>query len=134
LANALQGALATAREDGGSPALTAALREAIEITVQLFAPMMPHLAEQCWEALGKTGLIAEAAWPEVERALLVEDSIMLPVQVNGKKRAEVTVPRDAADTEVERAVLQLEAVQRALEGKAPKKVIVVRQRIVNVVA
>jgi leucyl-tRNA synthetase len=102
--------------------------------VQLFAPMMPHLAEECWTALGKTGLIAEAPWPEVERALLVEDTVTLPVQVNGKKRADVTVARDAKPPEVEAAVIALDAVQRALEGKPPKKVIVVPGRIVNVVA
>ncbi|HKS63157.1 MAG TPA: class I tRNA ligase family protein, partial [Xanthobacteraceae bacterium] len=96
--------------------------------------MMPHLAEECWAALGHTSLIAEAPWPQVEAALLVEDSETLPVQINGKKRAEVTVARDASPAEVERAVLELEAVQRALEGKPPKKVIVVPHRIVNVVA
>ena len=67
-------------------------------------------------------------------ALLVEDTITLPVQINGRKRADVTVARDAGNTDIERAVLELEAVRRALEGKAPKKVIVVPQRIVNVVA
>ena len=102
--------------------------------VQLFSPMMPHLAEECWAALGHKALIAEAPWPKVETALLVEDTITLPVQVNGKKRADVTVARDAGNSEIEAAVLLLEGVQRALEGKAPKKVIVVPQRIVNVVA
>jgi len=102
--------------------------------VQIFAPMMPHFAEECWAVLGHKTLIAEAPWPEVEEALLVEDTVTLPVQINGRKRADVTVARDAANTDVERAVLELEAVRRALEGKAPKKVIVVPQRIVNVVA
>ena len=110
------------------------MRETIEIMVQLFAPMMPHLAEECWAALGRKTLIAEAPWPQVEAALLVEDTITLPVQINGRKRADVTVARDAGNTDIERAVLELEAVRRALEGKAPKKVIVVPQRIVNVVA
>jgi leucyl-tRNA synthetase len=112
----------------------AATREAIEIMVQLFAPMMPHLAEECWAALGHKSLIAEANWPPVERALLIENTITMPVQVNGRKRADVTVPREAGNSEIEAAVLELEAVRRALEGKAPKKVIVVPQRIVNVVA
>src|SRR5207244_3628369 len=83
LANALQVALTAARQAGAGPAMNAALREAIEITVQLFAPMMPHLAEECWTALGHKTLISQAPWPEVERALLVEDSVTLPVQVNG---------------------------------------------------
>jgi leucyl-tRNA synthetase len=135
LSNALQASLTAAKQGGAlSPAYAAAVREAVEIMVLLFSPMMPHLAEECWTALGRKTLIAEAAWPQVERALLVEDTVTLPVQVNGKKRGEVSVARDAADTEIERAVLELEAVRRALEGKAPKKVIVVRQRIVNVVA
>jgi leucyl-tRNA synthetase len=96
--------------------------------------MMPHLAEECWAALRHKGLIAEAAWPKVEESLLVEDTVTLPVQINGKKRAEVTVARNAANAEIERAVLELEDVKRALDGKTPKKVIVVPQRIVNVVA
>jgi len=111
-----------------------AVRETVEIMVQLFAPMMPHLAEECWAALGNKTLIAEAPWPQVEAALLVEDTITLPVQINGRKRADLTIARDAPNTDIERAVLELEAVRRALEGKAPKKVIVVPQRIVNVVA
>jgi leucyl-tRNA synthetase len=135
LANALQAAFTAAKsEAGGSPAYAAAVREAVEIMVQLFAPMMPHLAEECWAALGHTTLVAQAPWPRVERALLVEDTITLPVQVNGRKRAEVTVPRDATNSGIEAAVLKLEEIQRALDGKAPKKVIVVPQRIVNVVA
>jgi len=95
--------------------------------------MMPHLAEQCWAALGHRTLVAEEPWPPVEQALLIEDTITLPVQVNGKRRAEVTVPRNAQNPEIEAAVLTLDAVKRALEGRAPKKVIVVPQRIVNVV-
>jgi leucyl-tRNA synthetase len=117
-----------------SPDMAWAIREAVEIMVQLFSPMMPHLAEECWTVLGHKTLIAEAPWPKVEAALLVEDTITLPVQVNGKKRADVTVARDAGNSEIEAAVLLLDGVQRALEGKAPKKVIVVPQRIVNVVA
>ena len=133
LANALQASFAAKDRGGVSPAYAAAAREAIEIMVQLFAPMMPHLAEECWAALDHTELVAQAPWPQVERALLVEDTVTMPVQVNGKKRAEVTVARNAANSEIEAAVLQLEGVQRALEGKTPKKVIVVPQRIVNVV-
>jgi leucyl-tRNA synthetase len=135
LSNDLQASLAAARQNGGiTPAYAAAVREAAEIMVILFSPMMPHLAEECWAVLKKGGLVAQAAWPQVEAALLVENTITLPVQVNGKKRADVTVARDAVNAEIERAVLELEAVRRALEGRAPKKVIVVPQRIVNVVA
>jgi leucyl-tRNA synthetase len=96
--------------------------------------MMPHLAEECWAALGHTTLVADEPWPEVEAGLLVENTITLPVQINGKRRAEVTVPRDATPAAIEAAVLALDAVRKALDGKRPKKVIVVPQRIVNVVA
>jgi leucyl-tRNA synthetase len=135
LTNALQAALAGVDRNGKLPADVAwALREAGETLVQLFHPMMPHLAEECWAALGHRTLIADAPWPAVEPELLVEETITLPVQVNGRKRADVTVARDAGTPDIEAAVLRLEPVKRALEGKVPKKVIVVPQRIVNVVA
>jgi leucyl-tRNA synthetase len=111
-----------------------AAREAVDILVQLFHPMMPHLAEECWAMLGHKTLVASEPWPKLEPDLLVENMITLPVQINGKKRGDVTVSRNAAKTEIETAVLALDAVKRALDGKPPKKVIVVPQRIVNVVA
>jgi leucyl-tRNA synthetase len=111
-----------------------AVREAAMIVVQLIHPMMPHLAEECWGVLGQTTLVSVQPWPQLEPALLVEGTVTLPVQVNGRKRADVTVARDAGNVDIEAAVLALEAVQRALDGKPPKKVIVVPQRIVNVVA
>jgi leucyl-tRNA synthetase len=111
-----------------------AVREAVDILVRLFHPMMPHLAEECWAALGHKTLVAAEPWPALEAELLVEDTVTLPVQINGKKRADVTVPRNATNAEIEAAVLALDAVKRALDGKPPKKVIVVPLRIVNVVA
>ncbi|MGA4551828.1 leucine--tRNA ligase [Methylorubrum aminovorans] len=126
--------LANALDEGlRGGASGAAAGEAARILVQLIAPMMPHLAEECWRVLGGTGLVAEASWPQADQALLVEDEITLPVQINGKKRADVTVPRDADAKAVEAATLALEPVQRALEGRPPKKVIVVPGRIVNLV-
>ena len=122
-------------EDGSiAPDIRWAMHEAVNVLVQLFHPMMPHLAEECWAVLGHETLVAEAAWPQVERDLLIEDTLTLPVQINGKKRADVTVARNAGAAEIETAVLALDAVKRVLDGKAPKKVIVVPQRIVNVVA
>jgi leucyl-tRNA synthetase len=111
-----------------------AVREAADILVRLFHPMMPHLAEECWAALGHKTLVASEPWPRLEADLLVETTITLPVQINGKKRGDVTVARNAANAEIETAVLALDAVKRALDGRPPKKVIVVPQRIVNVVA
>jgi leucyl-tRNA synthetase len=124
------GAMADVR---GDPGYAAALREAFDVLAKLISPMMPHLAEECWRALGHDGFVATAEWPQIERDLLVEDTMTLPVQVNGRKRADLTIGRAASNTEIEAAVLSLDAVKKALEGKAPKKVIVVPQRIVNVV-
>lgn len=132
-ANALSDAIGEA-ETRLAPDVAWALREAGDILVRLFHPMMPHLAEECWAALGHDTLVSTEGWPEVERALLVETTITLPVQINGRKRADVTVARDAEKGDIETAVLALDAVKKALDGKSPKKVIVVPQRIVNVVA
>jgi leucyl-tRNA synthetase len=131
-ANALSDAIGSA-ETAPSPDFAWALREAGDILVRLFHPMMPHLAEECWAALGHKTLVATEGWPVVEPELLVENTVTLPVQINGKKRADVTVPRDAGKDEIEAAVLAVDAVIKALDGKSPKKVIVVPQRIVNVV-
>jgi leucyl-tRNA synthetase len=132
-ANALSDAIGAA-ETAPEPDFAWALREAGDILVRLFHPMMPHLAEECWAALGHQTLVSSEAWPAVEPELLVESTITLPVQINGRKRAEVTVPRDAGKEAVEAAVLTLDEVKKALDGRSPKKVIVVPQRIVNVVA
>ena len=128
-------ALAEVLAKGGTPApdLVWAVQEASVILVQLFAPMMPHLAEECWQVLGRSGLVSEANWPQIERDLLVEESVTLVVQVNGKKRGDVTVPRGAQNPEIEAAVLALDAVKSALGGKPVRKVIIVPMRIVNVV-
>lgn len=116
-----------------APDLAWAIREASQILVQLFSPMMPHLAEECWQVLGQPGLVSEANWPQIERDLLVEDSVTLVVQVNGKKRGDVTVATAAQNPEIETAVLALDAVKLALDGKPVRKVIIVPKRIVNVV-
>jgi leucyl-tRNA synthetase len=134
LSNKLSAALGDIETPSVAPDLRFAFREAADIFVRLFAPMMPHLAEECWARLGNTGLVAEAPWPVAEKSLIVEDTVSLPVQVNGRKRADLVIERNADAGAIEDAVLALDAVQRALDGKAVKKVIIVPQRIVNVVA
>jgi leucyl-tRNA synthetase len=109
-------------------------REAIETIVLLCAPMMPHLAETCWQALGRKALVVETPWPKADPALLHSDTLTMAVQVNGKRRGEITVPRDADEAMVRAAALALDAVVRLLESGAPKRVIVVPGRIVNIVA
>jgi len=111
-----------------------ALRESAEILTRIFAPMMPHLAEECWAVLGHDTLIAEEPWPAPEKALLVEEMVTIAVQVNGKRRDELTIARDAAKEDIEAAALRLDNVVRAIGGRKIKKVVVVPQRIVNVVA
>jgi leucyl-tRNA synthetase len=116
-----------------SGASRATRREAMQTLAQLMAPMTPHLAEEIWQMLGGKGLVAEAPWPEADPALLVEDTVTLPIQVNGKRRSEITVAKDLPVSEVEKRVLADETVARALGGQPPKKLIVVPGRIVNVV-
>jgi len=110
-----------------------AKRTAIKTLAQLMAPMTPHLSEEIWQMLDGQGLIASAPWPVADQAMLVDDTVTLPIQINGKRRAEISVPRDMGKDEVEKAALAVDAVQRALDGATPKKVIVVPGRIVNVV-
>ena len=117
-----------------SKAGRAAQREAIMTLAQLMAPMTPHLSEEIWSAQGGTGLITTAPWPKASEALLVDDTVTLPIQINGKRRAEIQVPADMSKEEVEKIALSHEAVIRTLDGATPKKVIVVPGRIVNVVA
>jgi leucyl-tRNA synthetase len=121
------------RPDQADFSLGWAIREALELLVNIMAPMMPHLAEACWQALGHADIVAERAWPEIDPSLLVEETITLPVQVNGKKRGELTIPIDASQADVEAATLALDAVRRALDGGRPRKIVYVPKRIVNVV-
>ncbi|MBB95756.1 MAG: leucine--tRNA ligase [Rhodobacteraceae bacterium] len=106
---------------------------AVRTLAQLMAPMTPHLSEAIWEAQGGEGMVVTAPWPVAEDAYLVEDTVTLPVQVNGKRRAEIQVAKDADKADVEAMAIAEEAVQKALDGNTPKKVIVVPGRIVNVV-
>jgi len=116
-----------------SPAGAGAKARAMRVMAQLMQPITPHLAEEVWQKLGGRGLVSQAAWPVADPALLVDDTVTLPIQVNGKRRAEITVPRDMAKEEVEKLVLAEDAVIRFLDGNAPKKLIIVPGRIVNVV-
>ncbi len=110
-----------------------AKREATMTLAQLMAPVTPHLAEEVWQMLGGEGLIANAPWPVADDTMLVEDTVTLPIQVNGKRRSEIAVPKDMAKDEVEKLALAQESVVRALDGATPKKIIVVPGRIVNIV-
>jgi leucyl-tRNA synthetase len=110
-----------------------AYREALHFLILMFAPMMPHLAEECWALAGFEGLAAEAKWPTVNALFAASQSLTLPIQVNGKKRAELEIDADADNQTVEAEALKLEPIMRELAGRAPRKVIIVPKRIVNVV-
>ncbi|MGV6820782.1 MAG: leucine--tRNA ligase [Parvularcula sp.] len=112
------------------PAIAA---EALSALTRLIAPFMPHLAEECWATLGGQGLVADAPWPVADESLLKSDSLTLPLQVNGKKRGDLTVPTDASKEDVEAAARSHPDIARWTDGKQIRKVIVVPGRIVNIV-
>ncbi len=117
-----------------SKAIRVAQLEAVTALVQLFAPMMPHLAEECWQVLGREGLVCEAPWPLHDPSLLVSDQVTVVVQVNGKKRAELRLDKGLTREAVEVACLRHESVVRSLDGLVIRKVIVVPDKLVNIVA
>jgi leucyl-tRNA synthetase len=102
--------------------------------LRLVAPMVPHVAEEAWAMLGQPGLIADAPWPVADPALLVDDEVTYAVQVNGKLRETVVLAKGLPRPEVEAAVMALPRIQALTGGAAPKKVIVVPDRLVNIVA
>jgi leucyl-tRNA synthetase len=110
-----------------------AQREALEVFVRLIGPMTPHLAEQLWQELGHTTLLADAAWPVADESLVVDDTVTVAVQLNGKLRGTIALAKDASKDVAEKAALALPELLRGLEGKTPKRVVVVPNRIVNVV-
>jgi leucyl-tRNA synthetase len=133
LTNALLDSLHAIEDKPVTEQCALALREAADVLVKLLEPMMPHLAEECWKIIGNEGLVSSAAWPVADAGLAAEDVLVIPVQVNGKKRGELQVARDATKEFIENAAINLDAVKRAMEDRPIRKVIVVPQRIVNVV-
>jgi leucyl-tRNA synthetase len=131
LANALGAAL---QAGGKSPEFASAIGEAARLLVLMFAPMMPHLAEECWKLLGGAKPVVETAWPKADPALIADDEVTVAVQVNGKRRDEMRLPKGAAKEQAEASALKLDNVTRALAGMNVRKVIVVQDRIVNIVA
>ena len=99
----------------------------------MFAPMMPHLAEECWQALGHDRLLAEEPWPKADPALLASETATIAIQVNGKRRDEIVLPVASSAEEIEAAVLSMDNVRRAVGDKTVRRVVVVPGRIANVV-
>ncbi len=111
-----------------------ALFEGASILSHIIAPMMPHLAEECWNQLGNDTLVSLEPWPTVDESLIVENSVTMAVQINGKRRAEISVPKTMEKSDIEKVALELDNVKRNLAGLKVRKVIVVPGRIVNIVA
>ena len=122
------------RADGASPSVLAAREEALSAFARLIAPFTPHLAEEAWTRIGGAGMVVEAAWPDYDPAWTEDAVKVLPVQVNGKRRGEIQAPAGAEPAEVEKMVLDDPEIARRLEGLTIRKVIVVKDRIVNIVA
>ncbi|MBF1309784.1 MAG: leucine--tRNA ligase [Porphyromonadaceae bacterium] len=108
-------------------------REVLQPLLILLAPFAPHIAEELWHAIGEETTIVAAQWPECDEKLLVEDSFKYPVSFNGKTRFTIELPREASQDEIREAVLSADEAQKWLEGKTPKKVIIVPGRIINIV-
>jgi leucyl-tRNA synthetase len=119
---------------GASPAVLAARTEALMAFARLIGPFTPHLAESCWERIGGPGLLVAAPWPEFDTALTEDAVKILPIQVNGKRRGEIAAPAGAEPADVEALVMADPEIARRLEGLTIRKIIVVKDRIVNIVA
>ncbi|XDZ68664.1 leucine--tRNA ligase [Alphaproteobacteria bacterium LSUCC0226] len=117
----------------GDKGANEAKRFAIETLTQLLAPLSPHIAEEMWQCLGHDGLLANAAWPQADASLAADDEIEIGIQVNGKLRDTIMLPRDCEASDAEARALASPAIIRYLDGKSPRKVIVVKNRIINVV-
>jgi leucyl-tRNA synthetase len=108
--------------------------EALRILVQLISPFMPHLAEECWQRLGFEPFVTAASWPKADAKLAARTTVTVPIQINGKKRAEIEVAMGAPEADVREKALAHQAVAQFLSGQTVRKVIVVPDRIVNIVA
>ena len=123
------------KQDGANePAALWARGEALRLLTQIISPFMPHLAEEAWQTLGQTGFVTAAPWPVADPSLVEENTVTLPVQVNGKRRGEITVAKGAPEADVRAAALAHDGVKAFVDGKTVSKVVVVPDRIVNIVA
>ncbi len=133
MANGIADAIRAQEAAGRDSGFDWALREALEILARLIAPMMPHLAEEVWQRLGHAAMLVDTPWPEFEAALAIESSVRVAVQVNGKLRGTIDLPRDAETSDAEAAALADRGVQRAMGGRPARRVVIVPNRIVNVI-
>jgi len=108
-------------------------QEAMEALILMLSPIVPHICHALWQALGHQDAIMDASWPKLDTTALVRSSVEMVVQINGKVRASLHIPTDASPDFIEKAALDHESIQRHLQGKTPKKIIVVGKKLVNIV-
>ena len=108
--------------------------ESLGILIRTLAPFMPHLAEECWDYIGGAGLCYSAPWPKYDKELLVEECSVMPIQINGKRRSQISIPLNTPNCDIEEMVLSDEVIMRAIDGLVIKKIIIVPNRIINIVA
>ncbi|MDG1665789.1 MAG: class I tRNA ligase family protein, partial [Hellea sp.] len=108
--------------------------ESLGILIRTLAPFMPHLAEECWSYIGGSGLCYSAHWPIYDKELLVEESKIMPIQINGKRKSQVSIALNTPNFDIEKMALSDEAVKKAIDGLVVKKIIIVPGRIINIVA
>ncbi|MEG8099089.1 leucine--tRNA ligase [Candidatus Liberibacter brunswickensis] len=109
------------------------IRDILEKLIIVISPIIPHFAEECWQLLGNTGLVAQKKWPKIDYNAELNTDIVIPIQINGKKRGYITVPIDSEDDFIKKTALDLDIVKNILKGKIPKKIILVSKRIINIV-
>jgi len=134
LSNALGALQAQTQGQAAGPGEAWMLRRGYEVLLRMLEPMTPHIAEEIWERLGHNGFLCDVPWPEFDAALVTDETITIGVQVNGKLRGTIEIARDSAEETVRETALAIESVQKILAGNPPRRVIVVPNRIVNVVA
>ncbi|RPD37613.1 leucine--tRNA ligase [Candidatus Liberibacter solanacearum] len=133
LVNIINTPLIQIAQGDSSEDLKFTIRDILEKLIIVISPMTPHFAEECWQLLGNTGLVAQKKWPKFNNLLTVDENIIIPIQVNGKKRDYITVPIDSDDDFIKKTALSLNTIKNTLQGKNPKKIIIVSKRIVNIV-
>jgi len=116
-----------------TPAKAASLHHSLTCFTQMLAPFIPHLAEHCWARLGHKGLVANATWPRADENVLTDDYVTLPIQINGKRRAEIRIAKSMGEESIEKTVLALPKIKQAIGDKPIRKIIIVPNRIINIV-
>ncbi|AHA27527.1 leucine--tRNA ligase [Candidatus Liberibacter americanus] len=133
LVNVLHKPLINIAKGLGSNSIKLAVRESLNKLIIIMSPITPHFAEECWQLLGNTDLVAKQKWPKFNPSFLIKEDIIIPIQINGKRKAQIKVPKNADDDFIKQTALKLDVIKKTLQNKHPKKIIVISRRIINIV-